>query len=131
MSKIKPKVKLFAPPQYWGLQPVQKREICNGCGPKALEFMVPDNLLGLDIEECCNIHDFMYAKCMPIAEKTRRACDRAFLNNMLRTIKAHTKWRWLRWLRRRKARIYYLAVKNFGGPSYWCSKNKDSEMKFV
>jgi hypothetical protein len=40
-----------APIGYWELTPEQKAELCNGCGPKAVEPLVPDKVLGLDIEE--------------------------------------------------------------------------------
>lgn len=125
MSKPKPKVKLFAPACYWELTPEEKRKICNGCGSKALEFMVPDNLLGLDIEESCRIHDWCYHTGKTIKDK--ESADRVFLNNMLRTIKAKTRWRWLKWLRRRKAWLYFYAVDKFGGPAYWNGKNKKAE----
>jgi len=40
-----------APDLYWKLTPEQKANLCNGCGPKAIEPLVPDHILGLNIEE--------------------------------------------------------------------------------
>ena len=40
-----------APVEYWQLTPEQKAELTNGCGPKAVEPLIPDSILGLDIEE--------------------------------------------------------------------------------
>jgi hypothetical protein len=40
-----------APVEYWQLTQEQKAELTNGCGPKAVEPLIPDSILGLDIEE--------------------------------------------------------------------------------
>ena len=44
-------MKLRAPDEYWELTPEQKEELTNGCGPKAIEAIIPDKILGLSIEE--------------------------------------------------------------------------------
>ena len=43
--------KYAAPDEYWALTPEQKEELTNGCGPKAIEAIIPDKILGLSIEE--------------------------------------------------------------------------------
>jgi hypothetical protein len=42
---------LIAPEEYWQLTPEQKDELTNGCGPKSIEALIPDSILGLNIEE--------------------------------------------------------------------------------
>ena len=55
---IRPKI--YAPITYWELSPEEKKEICNGCGAKD-GLKVPDTFWGLNMEEACNIHDYMYS----------------------------------------------------------------------
>lgn len=121
-------MKLFAPESYWLLNPVQKSDICNGCGSKDSKFdFVPDSIYWLSICEACDIHDYMYAIGLTLEDK--READRVFLNNMLRQIEVGNKW--LRPLRRRRALKYYEAVTMFGGPSFWRGKNSPEEFKEV
>jgi hypothetical protein len=42
---------LKAPDEYWNLTPAEKANLTNGCGPKAIEPLIPDSILGLSIEE--------------------------------------------------------------------------------
>ena len=51
----------------------------------------------------------MYHNGKTIEDK--KEADRVFLNNMLRLVDGKTKWRFVRRLRRRRARIYFEAVK--------------------
>jgi hypothetical protein len=44
-------MKLKAPKEYWELTPEEKSKFTNGCGPKSLEKLVPDSILGLSIEK--------------------------------------------------------------------------------
>ena len=118
--------KLYAPQGFWNLSRCARMQLCNGCGPKGLGLLCPDTIYGLDISEACNIHDYMYAK--GLRHSSKREADRVFLYNMLRIIRARTHSRILFWLRKRRARTFYLAVKNFGGPAFWAGKN--SEMNF-
>lgn len=49
------------PPGYADLSPEEKARIVNGCGPGNWKLdLVPDELLGVDIEEPCNVHDYEY-----------------------------------------------------------------------
>jgi uncharacterized protein DUF1353 len=120
-------MKLFAPNSYRAAQPEEKEKIVNGCGPGGWKFdLVPDTLWGLKVTKACNIHDWMYHFGQTLDDKKK--ADRVFLNNMLRLIDAKTKWRIVRRLRRRRARIYYEAVKRYGAPSFWSNKNKPDEL---
>lgn len=115
--------RLFAPQGYRDLSEQAKREICNGCGAaSAVVDFIPDTIYGVDISECCNIHDYMYAMADPDIEQKKEA-DRVLLNNLLRVINAKSGNRFMRLLRSLRALIYYLAVKHFGGPAFWSGKN--------
>lgn len=121
---------LFAPEAFWDLTDEQRAKLCNGCGPgKMLGFLVPDTLWGLSIAPACDIHDFMYITGETIADKD--SADRVFLNNMLRLIDANTRWDWLKYFRARKARTYYLAVRELGGPWFWAGKNSPHELGYA
>lgn len=49
------------PDGYADLTPEDKARICNGCGAGGWKMdIVPDNVLGIDITEPCNIHDYEY-----------------------------------------------------------------------
>lgn len=113
--------KLFAPESYYRLSEEDKAAICNGMGSanSILSPIIPNTMYLLDVEECGNIHDFMYYIGKTLEDK--KEADRVFLNNMLRVIDA--KGGWLVWFRRSRARKYYLAVKYFGGPAFWDGKN--------
>lgn len=116
---------LFAPAAYWSL--IDKSPYCNGCGAKGLGgYLIPDNLFGLSIENCCNIHDFMYSMGNGIADKEE--ADRVFLNNMLREIEAVQASRVVNFFRRLRAMGYYSAVRDFGGPAFWAGKNRPEEL---
>lgn len=113
---------LYAPELYLTLPAAERKKLVNGCGPGGWKIdLVPDTLWGLDISEACNIHDFMYTVGVDLAAKEE--ADRVFLNNMLRLIDARGSMRWLKTLRRMRARKYYEAVVHFGGPAYWHGKN--------
>ena len=116
---------LYAPETYKKLTQTEAAAITNGCGTGGWKIdLVPDTLLGLDITEACNIHDYMYHIGETIEDKNE--ADRVFMNNMLRLIDAETKHGWLRRFRRRRAIIYYFAVKNFGGPAFWAGKQDET-----
>ena len=114
---------LFAPETYKKLTATALAAVANGCGAAGWKIdLVPDTLWGLGIRAACDIHDYMYHTGETIEDKNE--ADRVFLNNMLRLITAKTKNKWLRHLRRRRALLYYFAVKNFGGPAFWDGKNQ-------
>ena len=122
---------LYAPKEYWLLSDEERDDIVGGCGPGKgwKEYLVPDKIWGLNIIECCKIHDYMY-----FAGKThldKEQADRVFLYNMLRLIDYETNSVVLKFLRQRRAWLYYQAVSKFGGPAFWANKNEDEEMKRV
>ena len=122
-------VELFAPPEYWRLTDEERDRYRCGPGRGVLERLVPENIYGLCITPACGIHDFMYFIGEDDYDKTD--ADDVLLNNMVRIIEAHTTNQVLLCLRLRRAKTYYQAVKVFGGPAFWNSKNKASEVGLV
>lgn len=115
-------MKLYCPPSYRQAQPEERNRVCNGCGSKGSSIdLIPDSMYGLDVSEACNIHDWMYSEGKTIEDKEK--ADRVFLNNILRIINGSEGWPVTKWLRRRRAWKYYLAVKMFGGDAFWDGKN--------
>lgn len=50
---------VLGPRSFWAADPSQY----NGCGPDGAGALVPDNILGLDVSDLCNIHDHMSGRC--------------------------------------------------------------------
>ena len=130
-------VKLYAP-EIYGRQPCSffdapselLAKIARGCGPGGLgDYLVPDTLWGLSIRQACQIHDWQYHWGVTIEDKIK--ADLNLRDNMVRIIKAQDSWGILENLRLTKARIYYEAVKNFGGPAFWKGKSTIYEMREV
>lgn len=122
-------LELYAPESYWAATPDELGQVVNGCGTSGWKGkLVPETLYGLSVSESCNIHDWMYHHGKDINDKN--VADRVFLNNMIRTIEDEGGFCLLRKLRLRRARLYYRAVENFGGPAFWANKNKPEEFKF-
>jgi hypothetical protein len=117
---------LFAPPEYWKLSEDDRKARRCGPGRGVLEWLVPDTIYGLSVSAACSVHDWMYAHGNTDADKCDADC--VFLNNMIRLIEAAGGPWLLRRLRLRRARIYYEAVSHFGGPAFWNSKNKPTEI---
>ncbi|HBA73493.1 MAG TPA: hypothetical protein DCZ63_15260 [Geobacter sp.] len=104
---------LLAPPEYFALTPEAKADICNGCGPLGWKGMlVPDDLLGADITEPCNVHDYRY-HCGG-EEADRFVADREFLSNMLNVAESDSFDSALEEVRRELALRYYCAVRDHG-----------------
>ncbi len=118
-------MELYAPEAYKKLTEEQRKNMVNGCGPGRFgSFIVPDSFIGLSITSACNIHDYMYEVGETIDDK--KEADRVFLNNMVRLI--DDRGGILKWFRLKMAKSYYMAVKYFGGPSFWDGKNESKNM---
>ena len=63
---------------YLDLTPEQKEAICNGCGGKGVPDLVPDCILGADVTEPCNMHDYEFH-----LGKDFFGANRRFLHNLL------------------------------------------------
>ena len=122
-------VELFAPAAFWRLPESERVKLRCGPGRGILERLVPETIYLLTITPACAIHDFMYK--IGETDQDKVDADDVFLNNMIRIIEANTTNKQLMCLRLRRARIYYGAVKFFGGPAFWAGKNKPSEVGLV
>ena len=118
---IRPKI--YAPITYWELSPEEKKEICNGCGAKD-GLKVPDTFWGLNIEEACNIHDYMYNTGKTHYDKL--FADAMFRLNLTVIIDAKEtfKEKLLSVLRHYRAGTYYIAVAKYGNYSFWKDKER-------
>ena len=122
-------VELFAPAEYWRLPESERAKLRCGPGRGVLEKLVPETVYLLTITPACAIHDFMYK--IGETDQDKVDADDVFLNNMIRIIEANTTNKQILCLRLRRVRIYYMAVKFFGGPAFWKDKNKKSEVGLV
>ena len=119
------KVNLYAPASYNAIE----RKKCDGCGSGWNVKLVPDSILGCDITEACNIHDYMYSIGQTIEHK--ESADRAFLNNMTRLVMEYGgNWFTIN-LRLALIKRYYNAVKYYGGSYFWQGKNQDNELREI
>lgn len=118
---IRPKI--YAPITYWELSPEEKKEICNGCGAKD-GLKVPDTFWGLNMEEACNIHDYMYSIGKTHYDKL--FADAMFRLNLTVMIDAKEtfKDKLLSVLRHYRAGTYYIAVAKYGNSSFWKDKER-------
>ena len=91
---------LQAPSAYWLLSPKEKKEICNGVGPKGLGWLFPDTYWGLRMSAAANIHDYEYNKGKTLADKA--IADANFKENCFAIIRANPTWDWLTELRRKR-----------------------------
>ena len=56
-----PATTYMAPAEYIALTMEEVAARSNGCGPQSWKIdLVPDELIGVDFGECCNIHDVEY-----------------------------------------------------------------------
>lgn len=108
---------LWAPATYVSAPTAARARTCNGCGAKGLGgWLVPDTLWGLAIEECCDVHDWMYSEGGD--ESDRLWADMVFLGNMLYLIERQSGAiaSLLRMPRRHRALKYFEAVRAGGAP---------------
>ncbi len=82
--------------------------ICNGCGGKGMPDLVPDCILGADVTEACNIHDYEYHLGLD-----KRAADRHFLDNLLACCSCENQFKFM--ARAKVAFAYFEAVTLAGG----------------
>ena len=121
MLKLVDGVFLSAPAKYWGTPAEVIDEITGGCGPGGLgDYLVPDTVWRLSIFYPCRIHDFQYHEGN--TEQDKKIADETFLNNMIRVVKAKSKWSLLKKFRLLRCKRYYQAVHWFGGPAFWNNK---------
>lgn len=104
---------LAAPESLWKAPDDIKAEIISGCGPKGLgDVMIPDTAYFMSLTPACKVHDWMFTVYND--EAGFKLSNQVFLDNMNRINQAQTKSRVLKWLRSRRIRKYFVAVRDFG-----------------
>ena len=98
----------------------RKAGIINGCGPKYgwINWLVPDVIFGLHIEEDCNDHDFRY--WIGCTEEDRLRADQELGDRIWKRAQEKTvAWyrRWMRPFYYAAAWTYYRAVRRLGAYS--------------
>lgn len=125
------KLKLLYSIEYVASPPKEKAKICNGMGASGWPQWLIDAMnsplfcYGVSLRECGNIHDWDYF--MGLTQEDKVIADRRFGENMLRTIKHYSKCRWINplyYLRRKRTKMCYLAVKYGGDYAFWKGKDK-------
>lgn len=103
-------IPLQAEDSFWNATKKEIDAVTGGCGPGWLgDWLIPDTVWGLSIERACRIHDYDYA-----IGTERAVADERFHVNMQRIVLFCTKWVWLKNLRLRRVKLYYLAVRHAG-----------------
>ena len=112
---------LYAPDSYWQASPAERSELSSSKAVQQLKSpIVNSTLWGLPIDRCDDIHNWMYFN--GTCEEDKQVADRAYLNNMVRTINHATHWGLLRKLRYWDAKRNFDAVNFFGGELFWQEK---------
>ena len=107
------------PTAYYELSAIEKKRLCNGCGPHGWKSEYISNSWFISgyfhsdsLKECCNVHDFMYHVGVLKSHKTQ--ADKWFLYNMNFCIARSDAWWWLKKTRQQQAKLYYKFVCEFG-----------------
>lgn len=80
-------MELSAPDSYRQADRTARALVTNGCGPQSWKFdLIPDHLIGVDMREVCNIHDWDYAYH---EGRTRKQADKRMLRNMRARVIEH------------------------------------------
>jgi hypothetical protein len=121
-------VQLSALKSYWVADVETKLKCVNGAGPDWILHHIPkwmvigrffaNHMYGLDIEECCNIHDWDYLN-EELTEDGRLDSDNRLRENLYRTIRARESGKIFTWLRINNARRYYVLVRAYGSKAYF------------
>ena len=110
---------LIAPNSYRQNTALNTPTYINGCGGQGLtSSIISNSLFGLNINEACNIHDYMYEQGIDKLDS-----DNIFLKNMLTLINQDSSSNIIKHLRKAKAYLYFLGVKLFEN-IFFKSKNK-------
>lgn len=88
------------------------RVVFNKCGPGGfINRFIPNHLLGLDITDSCNIHDWTFVSAK--SQKEHVESDKLFLSNMKKQIDSKTRDPLLKVLRYGLSYIYFGAVRMY------------------
>ena len=93
---------------YFKASPAKIEEFCDGCGAFGTDVLL-DWIVGIYVRPACCAHDFEYVT-MTISKAT---ADKYFYENLLYLIYRSNKNEFRKWVARRIAWVYYMAVKAF------------------
>lgn len=121
-------VPLEADESFWNATTEEIDAATGGCGPGWLgDWFVPDTTWGLSIKPACQIHDWDYR---PNSKVAKKAADNRFYENMQRIVIVCTKYNWLKNMRLRRVKLYYIAVK-YGGDSAYAKDENNKEINLL
>ena len=105
-------------PLGFALMPKEARkELFNGCGPAGWKYdIIPDNILGVFIGDCCDCHDYGYE--FGTTKEEKDFSDMLLLRNMIRRVNRKSANFFTRFIRRTIALRYYDAVYEAGKSSF-------------
>jgi hypothetical protein len=123
--------RLYADPDCWAFQLQFPDEFASyGCGPGGVgDYLVPDTIHGLRVQNACRIHDWGYRHADAASEDDRKRHDVIFRFNLIRIVDFYTTSKLMKRLRYRRVKTYYDMVRIFGGPAYWEERNTDVLMR--
>lgn len=108
---------LKAPDSFWNTSKEKVDKHTGGCGPGEYgDYLIPDKILWIPIEEACRIHDWEYYIGETIEDK--KQADFNFLMNMLEISYKRSKFRFMRWLRDHLIFQYFTAVYYCGDSAF-------------
>ena len=108
---------ISAPKSFWQADQELEDAIAGGCGPGgAGDMLVPDTLWGLNVKAACKVHDWTFAVWNDVVGFN--LANDLFKDNLMRIIAQHGGYKWLQFLRRRRAIKYYKAVHHLGWSLY-------------
>jgi hypothetical protein len=133
-------------PGYDKLTQEEKKEICNGVGPKGLiGDLIPETILGLSVTEEANIHDYGCYIARTLGDKIVADC--IFFFNLWNNVTKYGGF--FKWFRQNRAINYFKIVLRLGHlfldekmekPKWyvkllkevfqWCIDNRDNEMSY-
>ena len=96
--------KLIPPPGFDELTKEQRKEICNGCGPKGFGWAVPDTIWLLKIRKACQYHDYRWYIATCYADLLD--ANELMIDDVQTLIETGKQWSWLVAMRKSRKRIY-------------------------
>jgi len=104
---------LAAPESFWNTEIDTRQVVINGCGPGGFgDYLIPDTVYFMSIKSACKIHDWMFLVFN--TDEGFELANQIFLDNMRRINNTYTKTKALKFVRDRRIKKYYYAVRDFG-----------------
>jgi len=109
---------LAAPKSFWEASDELRKELTGGCGPgKVGDYFVPDKMYCLSMKAACVIHDWCFTAWNN--KPGFNLANNLFKNNMVRINNQHKGNEFIKRLRLKRIKKYYLAVHYFGESAFY------------